>query len=365
MSQFGTRATEDPMELTSDIDRCLEADEDIDIDIDIISGNQQEVEDECMEENIDGAPDDALPVEQDMREASDDGMVDESYAGSIPEQTSTRDEDIEDADYTGLDFDENATFATTLQHISDPSQNHDIQSQPSSTKESDHEQYTHNTTDDGDAAVISEPHVIGQGNLAATKYTMPELAEQGLSNEDNREHDIKESPAHTQTQTLGPTNKALTPLGNDLGQLEHDEDLPLMSTEKPICPRAVEDVTSEQAGGNAGLTAASIVEEAKDEDLSTALDKHSHKALPPILVGYQGNEFNLFPPPDQDEEHIKTFFLDDEYHADETIKQLLDVLRSVLAENIDEHDELTISIVDLDLDISEVSLLCSRYRSYY
>lgn len=358
MSQFGTPVAEDLMELTSDMDRRLGADEDNDIDIDITGGIQQDREDEYMEENVEESLDHAPPVEQDMREASDDGMVDESYAASITEQASIRDEDIEDADCTGLYVDEDTIVETTLEHISDPSQNLKIQNKVPSTQDHDHEYPTPQTTANADSAFTTEPLFGDQNELMATNHEVLELVTQEFSQDQKEETDLKEGSAHDQTQNA--PNMTSPSLGNELEQLGHDQDLPTKSTKQFVGAHNDEEVTSLQSEGNEEFAArfeeVPIALLTGEEGYPTAQDDFPPKTLPPILVGYQGNEFYLFPPVGQDVEHPKTFFLDDECHADETIKYLLGALRSVLDQNIDEHDELVISVVDLSLDISEVCL---------
>lgn len=77
----------------------------------------------------------------------------------------------------------------------------------------------------------------------------------------------------------------------------------------------------------------------------------------PIIVHYQDNQISLFPPTDG-EEQSETFFLSDETLAGGNIREVLEACRSVLAESINEADELQLVIPTLNLLILEVS--CSK-----
>lgn len=77
--------------------------------------------------------------------------------------------------------------------------------------------------------------------------------------------------------------------------------------------------------------------------------------LHPVIVIYQDNEMSLFPPINQDHEHSQTYFLDNESYASESIGSLLSACRTVLAESIEEEEELQIMIHKMGLCISEVS----------
>ena len=86
-----------------------------------------------------------------------------------------------------------------------------------------------------------------------------------------------------------------------------------------------------------------------------------HRAsLHPVVVLYQQSEIFLFPPHDNDEQYAQTYFLEDESLANQNVKVLLEALRLVLADSINEYDELEINFVSLGLDICEVRivLLC-------
>lgn len=65
----------------------------------------------------------------------------------------------------------------------------------------------------------------------------------------------------------------------------------------------------------------------------------------------------LFPPVIQDHGHSQTYFLHDEAYAKDSIKNLLGACRTVLAESIEDEDELQITIEELGLCISEVRFI--------
>jgi hypothetical protein len=362
ISHFGISATEDLMEVTSDMDRCSGADGDIDIDIYITGGNQQDGEDEYMEENVDESVDHALANEEDMREASDDGMVDESYAWSVAEQASVPDEDIEDADCTGPAVDEDTIVETTFEQLSDPSQNPDSQDQITGTQNRDHEYHTQQTTD-LDSAFISENVLDGQQKSTATNQEISGLPTQLSSHEQNQDLDLRENAGHDQSQHSDV--EALKSVEGENEESGYTQDYAILPTGNE--PSDIEEVESKQREGNevpaAPLEeiakAPSIIEEAQIEELATGQDNLDSSPLHPVLVGYQDNTFFLFPPIGQDEEHSKAYFLPDKRLADDSISNILGAFRSVLGGNISEHDNLTISIDTLDLDISEVSLSSS------
>ncbi|KAK4696429.1 hypothetical protein P7C71_g1479, partial [Lecanoromycetidae sp. Uapishka_2] len=364
MSHFGIPATEDPMEVTSDNDRRLGADGDIDIDIDITGGNQQNEEDESMEENIDEGVDQALSNnEHTMREESDDGMVDDSDEGSIAAQNSLHDENIEDADYTLLEVDEDTVVEPTLEDVIDPSQEVDNQRQTLDSwnndhdHEHEHEHHTSQLTPAGDSAPIADALLAGQQQLAINIHGLSELATQELLHERNDGKSTQESSGRDQTQDFA--KEASASPKNEVQQLQHSQRSLTSSKEDAVHPRDPREVATLQSEGNeqaavsfeGGTIMLSTLEEPNTED--NVQDEVSSKTLPPVVVRYQGNDIFLFPLVGQDEEHSETFFLSDERHADETIRNLLGALRSVLAQNIDESDDLMISIVDLGLEISE------------
>ena len=81
-------------------------------------------------------------------------------------------------------------------------------------------------------------------------------------------------------------------------------------------------------------------------------DPHS---VHPVIMIYQSNEMSLFPPVDQDTEESQTYFLDDESYATESLGTLFEHCRSVLADSINDTEELEIKIPELGLAITEVS----------
>ena len=74
-----------------------------------------------------------------------------------------------------------------------------------------------------------------------------------------------------------------------------------------------------------------------------------------VFVVYRGAEMLLFPPKSQDEELSQTYLLQDESLANQDITNLLSACRLVLADSIEEDDELLFVIDDLGLCVSDVS----------
>jgi len=85
-----------------------------------------------------------------------------------------------------------------------------------------------------------------------------------------------------------------------------------------------------------------------------------------VVMLYEGNEISLFPP--EDDESSDTFFLPDEQLAYIMILELLQELRQVLGDSIQQDEELEISIMDLGISLSEVSstlsMLLARHVSF-
>ncbi|KAI9827714.1 MAG: hypothetical protein M1832_004203 [Thelocarpon impressellum] len=88
-------------------------------------------------------------------------------------------------------------------------------------------------------------------------------------------------------------------------------------------------------------------------DPSSEQDGRDYSVLP-VVIGYEGSQVSLFPPSKDDSS--ETFFLKDEGLANSTISKLFGALRSVLAESIDEDDELEFGLDIFGLSIREDSL---------
>lgn len=389
-SNFEASATEDPMELTSEMDRRFGADDDIDIDLDLTVDNYQYEEDEHMGEDVNVFTDMASTNEQDMQAGNDDEMADDNYVeGSIAGQSSVHDEDLEDAGDAELYPVDEDTIVE-----SHPGQPLDI---PQGVPEKQ-DQISTDPGQDSDYLEQSSPQEIlgvAPGSLSAAQkeYGSPHDAStiaaqessQGLTpqyeetsrheNEDHRynaqepHHEYEaqtrrhEGDSHWDTSKESHQGSEDDTSKQEASNYEYSTDVfndnllhdPETSIEQPkqqeavgACPKeetpplqkAEDDRTKEYRNGL--------------EEPTSRESAHVH----PVVVLYQDNEISLFPPLDSDDEHTNTYFLQSEQVAGDSIKALFGALRSILGESISEQEELVLDINDLDLHISEVSLSC-------
>ena len=100
-----------------------------------------------------------------------------------------------------------------------------------------------------------------------------------------------------------------------------------------------------------------LAEQGKDSAPQETSSIHDRTLLHPVIVVYQESEILLFPPHEHGEDQAQTYFLKDESLATQTIESLLGACRLVLADSIDDDDELELKFTSLGLDICEVSFL--------
>ena len=91
-----------------------------------------------------------------------------------------------------------------------------------------------------------------------------------------------------------------------------------------------------------------------DEDGSSE-DADVVSSLHPVVVKYQSEEMSLFQSKESEVEHSPTFLLQDQALASQSILELLNACRDVLAGSVDGSEELSLRMDDLGLDFSEVS----------
>ena len=101
-------------------------------------------------------------------------------------------------------------------------------------------------------------------------------------------------------------------------------------------------------------TDGSFDEHFTDDSPEESSSPHDRMPLHPVIVVYQESEILLFPPHKHDGEQAETYFLEDESLAAQTIQALLQACRLVLADSINDHDELELQINSLGLEIREV-----------
>ena len=327
------------MELTSDIDQRTGAGDEIDIDLDLTGDNPQDGEDEFMgEEDMNALADSTSVDGNELHAANDDEMADDSYAhGQADEGSSVRDEDIEDAEYTGPEIDDDAIVEPDIENSNEQSDellaNYEQivggqNSGPDYKKYNGPEHLQHPATPETESVVIERQPPIGQTGLVNPSHDIDEVATEEISNDYDVEvskegkgaiHGADKISESSDVEGLIAPEAKLEQLGEEI--------LPASVGQETVSPSNVE---------------GSHIQE---EDSSNSL-VHLH----PIVLDYQGEEMFLFPP-----EHAATFLLEDEQLAYSTIGNVLEACRRILKVSLSEQDELVMNIDDLDLHISEVS----------
>lgn len=342
---FLAPSIEDPMELTPDMDPRFGGADDIDLDLDLTGDNQQHGEDEFMDEkDVDSVANPTFALGPEAHAVNDDEMTDHSYAqGLIDEESSVRDEDIEDAEYIETQLEENRVvehdpdhpnaqneeqFANHEELIGEQSHYQYYQGQEQNEQEL-HEQSTMPETEPGpiESANLNERMEQAKFHNVVTKVATEKTLD-------------GERLAINETATIisdAPDQISRTPSADDLVAAAPK----LAQVGEEVLPPSLD----------VDVVATSNVEDpqTRGEDIS-----NSTAYLHPIVLDYQGDEMFLFPPTDQHGEHAATFLLADEQLAYDTVGKVLDACRYVLKGSLSEQDELMINIIDLDLQISEV-----------
>ena len=386
-SNLEASATEDPMELTSEMDRRFGADDDIDIDLDLTVDNYQYEEDEYMGEDVNVFTDMASTNEQDMQAGNDDEMADDNYVeGSVAGQSSVHDEDLEDAGDAALyPGHEDTIVGAPLGHVSDISQGLlDKQDQISADPGQDPDYVEQPRTQGissiapgGLVAAYTESSSPPETSTIVTQESLQELAPQYEEtirhNDENYQYNAQEPQREYEDQTSRHEGESHWDIskephqgdGNEISKQEtsgYEYSTDVFSDNLQHGSRtAIEQPEQQEAVGASPKEDSPLLQKAKDDrpeeyrnepDEAISRDSaHVH----PVIVLYQDNEISLFPPIDPDDEHTNTYFLQNEQIAGDSIKALFGALRSILGESISEQEELMLDINDLDLHISEVS----------
>ena len=398
-SNLEASATEDPMELTSEMDRRFGADDDIDIDLDLTVDNYQYEEDEHMGEDVNVLTDMASTNEQDMQAGNDDEMADDNYVeGSIAGQSSVHDEDLEDAGDAELyPADEDTIVGTHLEHPSDiPQGVLDKQDQISTDPGQDPDHLEQLSTQEASGIApeslsaaqkeCSPPHktstIVTQESPQglAPQYEEPSRHEHG-----NHQYNAQEPQREYEDQTSRREGESHWDISS---KESHQGDKTYISKQETYGYEYSTDVFSDNLLHGPGTTIeqperqeavgvspkqdSPLLQKAEDDQAEDRTEEYQDGPdeatsrgpahVHPVVVLYQDNEISLFPPIDSDDEHTNTYFLQNEQVAGDSIKALFGALRSILGESISEQEELMLDINDLDLHISEVSFSCHGGR---
>jgi hypothetical protein len=111
--------------------------------------------------------------------------------------------------------------------------------------------------------------------------------------------------------------------------------------------------------GDLDAAVESSEEQGKDRAPEHRGSLHDSHSLHPVVVVYQESEILLFPP--REEAQAQTYFLEDESLATRTIQSLLGACRLVLADSINDDEELELKITSLGLEICEVSFVNRKW----
>lgn len=335
--QLEMTATEDPMELSSEMNPPASA-EDIDIDL-LTSDFPQEREDDFMAEDGRSVTDQELPDIEALQAGNDDEMFDDEYlTGDLEEKFSVHDEDLQDAEESiirdGADTIVSAIEANPVAR---------------SISRQEEDKATHTNME---ACETSEQY---SEDILEPASQLDPADEQYQANAD---------PQITNPHSMGP------PRDPENGSLAHNSGTDTVESPYDRKPESLAEIPTthdnEQEPPELSLKP---LDNTTNQDESLALNSNSSQNsayVHPVVVLYQDNEMSLFPPVNQDQEHSQTYFLQDETYAAGSINNLLGACRSVLGESISEQDELDIQIGELGLHISEVSfpmLLKSLYST--
>ncbi|MCJ1467694.1 hypothetical protein MMC07_006319 [Pseudocyphellaria aurata] len=331
-------ATGDPMELTSDMDRRQMADEDIDLDLDLTGDQPPDGEDDYMAEDVNLTIEEATYDKQLAQTSRDDEMLDE-YQYSLREaadNSSAYDEDLDDAVYPLPE--------EPVELLVEPSSEHSLE---------------HTAEWHGDTLQGQETDVIANDN-----HLQPDSR---LDHSEIRDATLSQPPEEL---ILSP--RSATQGDDDSREPMHHPDYThnLSSAVPPANMQAETATVTRNFDPGWGST----TPKDEDESQSHSPDPENRKATPdgieiqhenaltvatyihPVTVVYQGSEMSLFPPKDEDQEHSQTYLLHDEGLASESIMNLFLACRLILADSIEEDDELEINVGELGLQISEVCI---------
>ena len=333
------------MELSSESERRRAMDDEIDIDIDFASDHAPDAEDEAMVEQTefdiveDIAADAGSPARQDD-EMLDDDRVDDGV--SMEDKFPIRDEDFEDLEDAFQDdgpelYIHAVSAEGTQDNLNMQKMNHEIYDEESTGDTSRqiedhvHHDIAKDQSNPGDFDWSDEPT---QHVAEAKEYldTTEEPLEAGNA-DDESGRSVKADQSPNILESGDPAGASVT----NASILETSVAQYTTSTKR--------DEQDKPNGSNLETTTVS------QSDAPLISPPYLH----PIVVRYGERELSLFLPVEQDQDNTMDYFLEDESYMDECINELLVAIRSVLAHDISEQDELEISIEALGLVICEVS----------
>ena len=324
------------MQLSPDMDRHLSADEDIDIDFDLEAEITHDDDDNNMDRQ-DGS--DHISGLGNDDEMIDDKGIQEGY----DDNTSLIDEDLDDAE---------SSVVGNAQ---------DLMAEARQDGGTEQDMPSGDTSQVVDVAETNDPQgqyryeEIGEGSGGdAPRLDLEQpRRDKNIQNTSNpsKGHSQAEAEALAQETNIGAHNV------DDFtrGQTEFSSMEP---AGEPGCTTQESTVQNE---GEIPFSAPQDELAKPQSEVQSSGQQPEYQYLHPITVVYQGNEMSLFPPSDQGLEQSQTYFLHDESFARDSISNLLQQCRLVLADSINERDKLELKISDLGFNIDEVRHTLYRF----
>lgn len=321
---------EDVMEVSTDFDRHPGTDGDDDIDIDLLSDQPQDQDNDYMIE--DTRPEGATGSQTFPDETgNDDVMLDEEDSQiDINEVDFLQDEDLGDA----VDYLQEGANQDSLALPEQTGEYDDNTPQP-------FDQVTAQT----DTVSSAFPDSIED---KAREYPEGEILGNGEEGVLGPLH-MEENPTLKQSFQDSKKSDQAGAVLEDTRDVRDGSDIP-----SAIGNAEIGQKTTNEAGGPGGEESTTNI-----GSLSPSPNEPQHQetleapSVHPVIVLYQGTDISLFPPSDQNVS--TTYFLHDESLATSSICDLLLACKEVLANTINEEDELELNIEELGLCINEVS----------
>ena len=327
------------MELSSDMDRRQMADEDIDIDLDLTGDQIPDGEDDYMVEDVNPAIDEASFERQLPPGGRDDEMLDDEYSlHEVEGNSSVHDEDLGDAIYPVLE--------ESVELLEEPSSEHNLESAADWPGDTLQEQEIGVTVDDIHQQSDSRSYHSESEKVKLSQSPVEPILDSLTATQREDDFEVQEQEPSHRLDNIHHLSGEVT-----CADFQAGDTTVTQNTDSDWGSAAPRDEHEGQTHfpNSAYRTANSDGLETQNETAS-AVATYMH----PVTVVYQDSEMSLFPPTDEDQEHSQTYLLHDERLARESIMSLFGACRLVLADSIEEDDELEITIGELGLQISEV-----------
>lgn len=324
--QVGYATPGDAMELEPDIDggHGLIDEADLDIDIEIttdtadVQDNDYIFEDAVSDANLQPS----WPVDQDSDELM---QAEDRDAQSMVDDATIQDIDLEDEDLTqdlndGVRLTAASTGTPAMTDVAAEGL-HDLDLQPST--ETFHD------------SAVNQPAAFGGLNLLQSQVVMDSKEGPAL------ETDLTDQEQYTTKDDAEPT----------LMDSRTAHELKPSVEDDPV----IEIISSFEGGDHGDAIKSSNSDEATDQVGGELGALPSEPGVPPhpVRLFYEETDMSLFPPTSDTE--TETYFLHDESLMHSSISDLFKAMRSVLADTVDEDDELELVMDSLGLCLSEAS----------